>query len=105
MLRLSATSAEGPPSTERLIEEESRLYERVVRGDESALLECLDRIGHLVYCMAVVHTGGQASAEELTERLFLAFWRDPQAFPPSRGPLGLQLLRRMTEGLVSASSS
>lgn len=100
---LSATPAQARRSTESLIEAESRLYERVVRRDESALLECLDRIGHLVYCMALLQPGRQASAEEITEELFVAFWRDPEAFPPSRGPLALQLLRRMTEGPVGVS--
>ena len=104
MVRL-ATPAEARPSTESLIEEERRLHERVVQRDESALLECLDRIGDLVYCTALLRTGRQASAEDLTERLFVAYWRNPEAFHPSRGPLGLQFLRRMTEALGSVSSS
>lgn len=102
MLRLSGTR-EAPPPTDRLIEEELRLHERVVQRDESALLECLDRVGDLVYCMALLQTGRPALAEELTERLFVAFWRDPEAFPPTQGPLGLQLVRRLTEGLVTVS--
>ncbi|HEX2192130.1 MAG TPA: hypothetical protein VHH09_02975 [Acidimicrobiales bacterium] len=105
MLRLSAPSAEGPVPAHRLLAEESRLHERVVRRDESALLECFDRIGDLVYCMALARTGRQASAEELTEAVFVAFWRDPAAFPPSQGPLGLQLLRRMSEGPLSVERS
>ena len=104
MLRL-ATPVAAPPSTESLIEEERRLYERVVQRDESALLECLDRIGHLVYCMALARTGQRNSAEELTERLFVAYWRNPRTFEPSRGPLGLQFLCRMADELGSISSS
>ncbi len=103
MLGLSGTSAGARPSTEALIEEERELHERVVQRDESALLECLDRTGPLVYCMALQHTGGQAAAEDFTERIFLAFWRNPHAFPPSQGPLGLQLLRRLTDGRVTVS--
>ncbi|HWC11219.1 MAG TPA: hypothetical protein VG455_08355 [Acidimicrobiales bacterium] len=78
--------------------EESRLHERVVQRDESAVLECFDRAGDLLYCMALARTGDQASAEALTEAAFVALWRDPAAFPPSQGPLGLQLLRRMAAG-------
>lgn len=94
---LSPTPSAAPPTTERLIDEESRLYEQVVKRDTSALLECLDRVGPLVYCSALAHTGREAAAEQLTEALFLSFWREPEAFPLSRGPLGLQLLCRMTE--------
>ena len=104
MLRLSATPADAPLSGDRLVAEESRLHERVVRGDESALLECFNRVGDLVYCMALARTGDQTSAEELTEAVFLALWRDPAAFSPSHGPLELQLLCRMTSGLVSVST-
>ena len=42
----------------------------------------------------------RTSAEELTETMFVRFWRDPRAFPPSRGPLSLQLIRRMTADLA-----
>lgn len=89
--------------TDRLLADESRLHERVVQRDGSALLECFDRAADLIYCMALARTGDQASAEELTEAVFVALWRDPAAFAPSQGPLGLQLLRRMAAGLVSAS--
>lgn len=103
MLRLSVTPAEAPLPSDRLVAEESRLHERVVQRDELALLECFDRVADLVYCMALARTGDQASAEALTEAVFLALWRDPAAFSPSHGPLGLQLLRRMTAGLVGVS--
>ena len=103
MLRLSTTRAEASRPTDRLMADESRLHERVVQRDGSALLECFDRAADLVYCLAVARTGDQASAEALTEALFVALWRDPAAFPPSQGPLALQLLRRMAAGLLSAS--
>ena len=103
MLRLSATRAEASLPTDRLVADESRLHERVVQRDEAALLECFDRTADLVYCMALARTGDQASAEDLTEAVFVALWRDPAAFSPSHGPLVLQLLRRMAAGLVSAS--
>jgi hypothetical protein len=103
MLRLSTTPAEASLPTDRLMADESRLHERVVQRDGAALLECFDRAADLVYCMALARTGDQASAEALTEAAFVALWRDPAAFPPSQGPLGLQLLRRMAVGRISAS--
>ena len=105
MLRLGATSAEVPVPADRLLAEESRLHERIVQRDESALWGCFHRIGELVYCMALARTGRQAAAEELTEAVFVAFWRDPAAFPPTQGPLGMQLLRRVSEGPVGVGRS
>lgn len=97
--RITAPAVARLPS-EALVEEELSLHERVVQRDESALLQCFDRVGHLVYCTALVCTGSRTSAEELTETMFVRFWRDPRAFPPSRGPLSLQLIRRMTADLA-----
>lgn len=87
------------------LEEERSLHERVVQRDEAALLQCFDRIGDLVYCSALLSTGSRTAAEELTEAIFVGFWRDPRAFPPSRGPLSLQLIRRMTAELAVPSHS
>ena len=104
MPRLSAPPAAAARSGgERLVEEERRLYERVLRRDASALLECVDRFGDLVYCVALARTGAQTSAEGLTEALFVAFWRHPEGFPQSDGPLGQQFLRRMGELLEPVS--
>ncbi|HEX2042816.1 MAG TPA: hypothetical protein VHF24_09290 [Acidimicrobiales bacterium] len=101
-LGADADVALPPPRGEELTEEEQLLYERVVQRDESALLECFDRVGHVVYCMALLCSDGRASAEELTETVFVRFWQDPQGFGPAAdGPLAVQLIRRMTEDLAS----
>ncbi len=39
--------------------------------------------------------------EELTETVFVRFWRDPRGFRPADGPLAVQLIRRMTGDLSS----
>ncbi len=101
LLETDAEVALASPRGEELIEEELSLYERVVQRDESALLECFDRIGHVVYCMALLCSDGRASAEELTETVFVRFWRDPRGFRPADGPLAVQLIRRMTGDLSS----
>lgn len=100
-LETDANLALAPPQGGELTEEELSLYERVVQRDESALLECFDRIGHVVYCMALLCSDGRASAEELTETVFVRFWQDPQGFCPTDGPLAVQLIRRMTKDLWS----
>ncbi|MDQ4132920.1 MAG: hypothetical protein M3179_06840 [Actinomycetota bacterium] len=77
-----------------LLEEESALHKRIVERDEAALLEYLDRSGHIVYCVALALTEDAAAAEDLTEGLFLDLWRLPDRFHPRNGPMVLQLLQR-----------
>ncbi len=76
-----------------LRDEDVRLHERLLGRDESALLECLDRFGHVVYCTSLAETGDAVVAEAVTQRVFVQLWRRPAAFHPRRGPLVLQLVR------------
>ena len=78
-----------------LLEEELRLHERVSAHDQAALLEWLRGIGGMVHSAALSHSPTAAAAEEMTAMLFLEVWQDPTMFHPSRGPLVLQLIRRM----------
>ena len=78
-----------------LLEEEWALHKRIVERDEAALLEYLDRSGHIVYCVAVALTEELAIAEDLSVGLFLELWQLPDRFHPSNGPMVLQLLQRM----------
>jgi hypothetical protein len=79
------------PSRSR--DEEARLHERLVDRDESALLECLDRFGPIVYSTSLTESGDSMLAEAVTERVFVHLWRRPEAFHPRQGPLVLQLVR------------
>ena len=88
---------------EVLLDEELRLHERVVERDEAALLEWLRRIGGMVYSVALSNTGRVGLAEDMTEALFLDVWRHPEMFHPSRGPLVLQLIRRMSVDVSTPS--
>jgi DNA-directed RNA polymerase specialized sigma24 family protein len=95
----------GCPGIERrrgkeLLDTEVRLHERVVARDQGALVEWVRRIGGDVYCTALSCTGDVAAAEDMTEALFLEVWRQPALFHPARGPLTLQLVRRMSRTFV-----
>jgi hypothetical protein len=78
-----------------LLEEESALHRRILDHEEAALLEYLDRSGHIVYCVALALTEDRAAAEELTEGLFVDLWKRPDRFDPRDGPMVLQLLQRL----------
>ncbi|MDQ4131690.1 MAG: hypothetical protein M3179_00430, partial [Actinomycetota bacterium] len=73
--------------------EEALLHERLVDRDESALLECLDRFGHIVYCTSLTESGDPVAAENVTQRVFVQLWRRPEEFHPRHGPLVLQLVQ------------
>ena len=93
MARIERTTRGAVPSSaEASYVEERALHRRICAGDESALLECLDRFGHVVYCALFRLTDDIRLTEDLTERAFVSLWRSPETFDPRRGPMALQLL-------------
>jgi hypothetical protein len=52
-------------------------------------MECLARLGHMVYCIALLQMGDESAADDVTEALFVEFGGDPEAFNPNHGPLAL----------------
>jgi DNA-directed RNA polymerase specialized sigma24 family protein len=94
------------PTVERrgkaLLEGEIRLHERVVARDQEALLEWLHLIGGVVYSTALSYTGNAGAAEEKATALFLEVWLHPAMFHPTRGPLTLQLIRRLREDFAQS---
>ena len=63
------------------------LAQRLVERDESALRQAIDLYGDAVYGMARRVLVDQSLAEEVAQDTFLALWRRPGAFDPSRGSL------------------
>jgi hypothetical protein len=77
------------------------LHDRLLARDPSALLECVDRFGASVYCIALAQGGSVARAEDLTEQAFVELWRHPEAFDPRRAPLVLQVVRWLRSALAA----
>ncbi|GAA5080154.1 sigma-70 family RNA polymerase sigma factor [Thermocatellispora tengchongensis] len=63
------------------------LHQRVVGGDESVLGEIYDRLGALIFGLAVRVTRDRTVAEDITQEVFITFWERPLAFDPDRGSL------------------
>jgi RNA polymerase sigma-70 factor (ECF subfamily) len=71
--------------------DDSRLLERVRRGDENAFAELFARHRAAVFRYAA-HMGGAGSADDIVQEVFLALLRQPSHYDASRAPLGAYLL-------------
>ncbi len=62
------------------------------QGDPQALGIVYDRYGAIVYRLALRMLGNPTEAEDLTQEVFLAFWRGVDKYAPDRGTLLVFLL-------------
>src|SRR5579859_270987 len=84
--------SEDDPLTGQTLDD-TALVGRVSGGDEDALGQLYDRFGPAVYslCLRIVRDG--ATAEELTQEVFVRLWRSAASFEPARGRVSTWLLR------------
>ena len=77
----------------RDLSDDTALVALVAHGDENALGQLYDRFGQAVYslCLRTVRDG--ATAEELTQEVFVRLWRSAASFEPERGRVSTWLLR------------
>ena len=61
------------------------LHRRILAGDERAFDELYSRYAGAAYGLAYRLTGQQMLAQDVVHDAFLALWRAPEAFDPSRG--------------------
>jgi len=62
------------------------LHRRVSSGDRGAFDELYRRYASAAYGLAVRVTAQEALAQEVVQDAYLALWRAPEAYDPSRGP-------------------
>lgn len=72
--------------------EDVALMQRLAARDQAALAEIYDRYAGWVFGMAVRVLGDSASAEEVTQDVFLKLWHAPDRWQPQRGRLATWLL-------------
>ena len=65
--------------------EDEILVQRVAGGDALALEQLYDRYGQAVYSLALRIVRDPATAEELTQEVFVRLWRFAGTFEPARG--------------------
>ena len=76
----------------RKLDVDAQVVRRLQNGDEGALREAIGLYGGVVLGMARRILFEPAMAEEVAQDTFLALWRRPGAFDPSRGSLQSFLL-------------
>jgi RNA polymerase sigma-70 factor (ECF subfamily) len=61
------------------------LLKRIAGGDSAAVRECIDQYGGLVWSLARRLSRTPADAEDATQEIFLALWRNAGRFDESKG--------------------
>jgi RNA polymerase sigma-70 factor, ECF subfamily len=89
------------PTTE--LDADAVLARRVARGDEGALEEVYDRLGGIVYGLAVRSLGDRELAEECMQDVFASVWRTAARFDRSRGSLGTWVVALARNRIVDAA--
>jgi len=58
------------------------LLERIARGDQAAVGECLDQYGDLVWSLARRFLGNSADLEDAVQEVFIAIWSNADRYKP-----------------------
>ena len=61
------------------------LLKRIASGDSAAVRECIDQYGGLIWSLARRLSRNPADAEDATQEIFLALWRNAARFDESKG--------------------
>lgn len=61
------------------------VFERIAAGDASAVKQCIDAYGGLVWSIARRFTDSAADAEDATQEVFLELWKSAARYDPSMG--------------------
>jgi RNA polymerase sigma-70 factor, ECF subfamily len=61
------------------------LFERIASGDSSAVKECMDTYGGLVWSLARRFTASAADAEDATQEIFVEIWKSASRYDPAMG--------------------
>ena len=61
------------------------IFERIASGDQSAVAECMDRFGGLVWSLAKRWSNSVADAEDATQEIFMALWKSADRYDPAAG--------------------
>ena len=86
---MPSTDVSGRPGAGR---SDVQLAEALVGGDADALTEVYDRFHRAVHAVAFRVTTDRTHAEDVVQEVFVALWKRPEAYNPTRGSLGTWLM-------------
>lgn len=86
---MTRQSTESEPDSRRT---DAQLVEALVGGDPHALSEVYDRFHRAVHTVAFRVTADRSFAEDVVQEVFVALWKRPESYQPSRGSLGTWLM-------------
>jgi RNA polymerase sigma factor (sigma-70 family) len=66
---------------------ERQARERLIAGDESALVDCYDQFASFVYGLVLRVVRDARAAEDIAQDVFLGLWESPDCFDPAKGAL------------------
>ncbi len=72
--------------------DDADLVARLASGEQDALAQIYDRYHRQVFSLAVRILADHVLAEDTTQEVFLALWRDPHKFDAAKGAFGSWLL-------------
>ncbi len=72
--------------------DDADLLVRLASGESDALAQIYDRYHRQVFTLALRILGDHVLAEDTTQEVFLALWRDPSKFDPAKGGFASWLL-------------
>src|SRR5512133_2795665 len=61
------------------------ILDRVARGDQKAVRQCIDEFGGLVWAIARRMTRSRADAEDAVQEIFIDVWRSAARFDAAQG--------------------
>lgn len=73
----------GMEVSSRLATTEPSTLERIADGDQSAVQDCIDRFGNLVWSLARRLSGNPSDAEDAVQEIFVDVWRSAARYDPS----------------------
>lgn len=68
-----------------MADENEPILARIAAGDPSAVAECMNRYGGLVWSIARRWSDDAADAEDATQEIFLEVWKSAGRYEPARG--------------------
>jgi RNA polymerase sigma factor (sigma-70 family) len=76
----------------QILLDDHAIMTRISAGDQAAMGDLYDRYGRQVYSLAIRMLQDAATAEDITQEVFVKVWRNAARFDPERGRLGTWVL-------------